>query len=94
MKTKILLSTAIIAILALTGCGSSSSDTPAKETPPTPTANNENCIDDGETLVVKEGQTCIDGEHTLVCENGTIIYDNMIRSGNTINMNGRKYTCE
>jgi len=60
----------------------------------TPETSNTDCVHDGETLVVAEGKTCMDNGHTLKCENGTISYDNMIKSGGVINMNGKKYTCE
>ena len=104
LKTGLVLS----AMLLLNGCGgggSTTTDSDNNTTPPvdnnhtTPPVDNNatsntDCVTDGDTLTVAEGKTCKDGEHTLTCENGTISYDSMIHSGDTINMNGKKYTCQ
>jgi len=95
----------IILAFGLTACGGGSSsssnddknESPAQQEEEAEATTNDDatkCIDDGETLVVAEGATCTDNDHSLKCENGIIIYDSMIRSGDTIDMNGRKYTCE
>ena len=66
--------------------------------PPKPKepANNNNgsaCEAHGSNVSVKEGQTCTDSGHTLTCNAGKVTMDGSI-TAQSINMNGRKYTCK
>ena len=50
------------------------------------------CPVDGNIVIVNEGSTCTDGNHIVSCQNNIVTYDNAIHA-QTVNMNGRKYTC-
>jgi len=50
------------------------------------------CPVDGNIVIVNEGSTCKDGDHIVSCQNNIVTYDNAIHA-QTVNMNGRKYTC-
>jgi len=100
---KILILSIGLGLLLFTGCGSSSSTTTETQTESGGTSGGTDgstsgeesikaCATDGNTVVVDEGATCKDGSHTLSCQNNVVTYDGAI-SSQTVEVNGRTYTC-
>jgi len=105
---KILILSIGLGLLLFTGCGSSSSTTTETHTESGGTSGGTTggttdgstsgeesikaCAVDGDTVVVDEGATCKDGSHTLSCQDNVVTYDGTFHA-QTINMNGRTYTC-
>jgi len=100
---KILILSIGLGLLLFTGCGSSSSTTTETHTEGGGTSGGTDgstsgegsikaCDVDGNTVVVDEGATCKDGSHTLSCQNNVVTLDGSI-SAQTIELNGRTYTC-
>ena len=104
---KILMLSIGLGLILFTGCGSSSSTKTETHTEGGGTSGGTTggtdgstggeesikaCAVDGNTVVVDEGATCKDGDHTLSCQDNIVTLDGAIHA-QTINMNGRTYTC-
>ena len=100
------LSTLVWAMLV--GCGSDSSSTKSEtengteieanetrdEAETTETETKDACIVDGNSVVGTNGSTCKDGVVTVKCSEDSKVTINGMLTGNTVNLNGRVYSCQ
>ncbi|RUM68848.1 MAG: hypothetical protein DSZ08_07500 [Sulfurovum sp.] len=73
-------------------CSSCTNDAPAPTTAPEKETTKA-CAVSGNTVLVDEGTTCTNNGSTLTCNNGRVTLNGSI-SGQTININGKVYTCQ
>ena len=100
MNKTTLITSAIIVMAILIGCGNDSSTTTTTTETNTSTGSaNENtnstdCVIDGNTVVGTNGTTCLDGTTEVVCSaSGRVTVANTF-TGNTVSLNGRTYSCQ
>ena len=60
----------------------------------TETATKDACIVDGNSVVGTNGSTCKDGVVTVKCSEDSKVTINGMLTGNTVNLNGRVYSCQ